>query len=160
MDATGPEQSVSAGESAPGAGAGVETLSWTAHPLRDYPSKSVILVLVMITVGAMTYFWVGTLLMTLFWIGLCLILMARYFLPTRYTLTAAGIEIRFLGRTTARKWTDFRNFYVHDTGTHLSPFPSPSGLDPFRGHYVLYGKGNKDAVVSLLKTHISRPQPR
>ncbi len=131
-------------------------LDWTAHPLRDYPAKSVTLVLVIFVVGFLTYWWVTDLFLTIFWIAVCFLFMARYFFPTRYAADAECLRIRFLGRTTMRRWEEFKNFYVHGTGVHLSPFSSPSALDPFRGYYVLFS-GNKEAVVSFLKRRIPRP---
>jgi hypothetical protein len=131
-------------------------IDWIAHPLRDYPVKSLMLVLVILAVGLLTYWWVVNTFLTVFWVVVCFLFMARYFFPTRYTMSAEGLQIRFLGRTTTRRWYEFKNFYVHLTGAHLSPFPKPSALDPFRGHYLLFS-GNKEAVVSFLKRRIARP---
>lgn len=132
-----------------------EVLNWTAHPLKSYPVKSVVLVLVMVALGFMLYWWTGEVVQTLFWVVICFLFVARYFFPTRYTLSAEGVQIRFLGRTTTRRWEEFKNFYVHSTGAHLSPFSSPSALDPFRGHYLLFS-GNKETVVAFLKRRIGR----
>lgn len=97
------------------------------------------------------------------WAGVSFLLLfgmtATLFLPVRYKLDAKGVTVYFLGAPSHRSWEHYRNFYVHDTGVHLTTMPKPSGLDPFRGHYLQYS-GNKKEVVAYIKEHmVLRGQP-
>ncbi|MFH1676187.1 MAG: hypothetical protein ABIC40_04100, partial [bacterium] len=71
-------------------------------------------------------------------------------------MTGDGIEIVFLKLKTFRAWDEFRNFYPHDVGVHLSTFRRPSGLDPFRGSFIRFAPGNRDLVLRFLDGHIRR----
>lgn len=91
------------------------------------------------------------------WAGGSLLLLLGFtaviYLPVRYKLDSRGATVTFLGAPSFRPWKHYRNFYVHDTGVHLTTMPKPSGLDPFRGHFVQYS-GNREAVVSYIKAHV------
>jgi len=91
------------------------------------------------------------------WSGLGFLLLFSFtaviYLPVRYRLDAKGVTVYFLRTSSFRPWQHYRNFYVHGTGVHLTTMPKPSGLDPFRGHFVQYS-GNREAVVSYIKEHV------
>ncbi len=91
------------------------------------------------------------------WGGVSLLLLLGFtaviYLPVRYKLDSRGATVTFLGAPSFRPWEHYRNFYVHDTGVHLTTMPKPSGLDPFRGHFLQYS-GNREAVVSYIKAHL------
>ena len=84
------------------------------------------------------------------------ITMAPFFFPTRYRMDDEGIEIVFLGVRTFRGWEEYKNFYPHDVGVHLSTFKRPSRLDAFRGNYIRFAPGNRKEVLGFLETHIER----
>jgi hypothetical protein len=82
---------------------------------------------------------------------------ANLFLPVRYRLDDKGVTVYFpFGVPSFRDWAHYRNFYVHDTGVHLTTMPQPSALDPFRGHLLLFAN-NRDAVVEAVRRQIARP---
>jgi hypothetical protein len=91
------------------------------------------------------------------WSGLGFLLLFSFtaviYLPVRYKLDNNGVTVTFLGAASFRPWKHYRNFYVHGTGVHLTTMPKPSGLDPFRGHFLQYS-GNREAVVSYIKAHV------
>jgi hypothetical protein len=83
---------------------------------------------------------------------------ASLYLPVRYRLGPEGVTVWFLGVPSTRTWDHYRNYYVHDTGVHLTTMPQPSALDPFRGHMLLFA-GNRESVVPYIKARIRRPGP-
>jgi hypothetical protein len=92
--------------------------------------------------------------------GLAILMCASLFLPVGYRLDRKGVTVTFLGAPSFRPWEHYRNFYVHDTGVHLTTMPEPSALDPFRGHFIQYGaKGRRSDVVGYLDAYIPRRRP-
>jgi hypothetical protein len=92
--------------------------------------------------------WV--LLSLLFLLGMTFTL----YLPAQYRLDKDGVNVRFAGTNSFRKWSHYRNYYFHDTGVHLTTMPRPSPLDPFRGHFLRYS-GNSDAVKTFITEHMA-----
>lgn len=92
------------------------------------------------------------------WSFLGLLLMlgmtATIYLPVRYKLDSSGVTTYFLKLPQQRDWSHYRNFYVHDTGVHLTTMPRPSRLDAFRGHFLQFA-GNRDEVVAYIKRHMT-----
>jgi hypothetical protein len=82
--------------------------------------------------------------------------LARYFFPTEYTLDETGVRARFLGIERARSWAEIRALYAHRDGVHLSPFGSPTALDPFRGIFLRFA-GNRDDVLRFCESHVRAP---
>ena len=87
---------------------------------------------------------------------LLVVSVATYLLPVEYHMTQDGIEITFVGVRRFRGWEEFRNYYPHDAGVHLSTFRRPSGLDSFRGSYIRLAPGDRDRIVRFLDVHIKR----
>jgi len=81
-------------------------------------------------------------------------LTAMIYLPVRYKLDARGITTYLAGVPTHRPWSHYRNFYVHDTGVHVTTMPEPSALDAFRGHYLQFAE-NRDEVVAFLEKYMT-----
>jgi hypothetical protein len=79
--------------------------------------------------------------------------LARYLAPTRYVLDERGVAVEFAGGARFRPWSDFRAFYPHRDGLHLSPFPRPSPLDAFRGVWVRFA-GNGEAVRAFVSARV------
>jgi hypothetical protein len=90
---------------------------------------------------------------------LAVLMCAALFLPVRYRLDKRGVLVTFMLAPSFRPWEHYRNFYVHDTGVHLTTMPQPSALDPFRGHFIQYGRGGqRREVVDYLSAYIARPE--
>ena len=75
--------------------------------------------------------------------------------PIRYEFSKKGVTVFFLGTRSFRSWSHYRNLYVHKDGVFLTSMKKPSGLDPFRGHFLYYG-GNRDEVVGYARRYIKR----
>jgi hypothetical protein len=133
-----------------------DELSWRVHPFMENAWASVLLIAIIVATLVGVWSWsyspgwvlIGALLL----IGS----MAPYLLPTSYHVTRGGIEIVFIGVHRFRGWDEFRNFYPHKMGAHLSTFSRPNGLDSFRGSFIRFTPGNRDAVLRFLDVHIKR----
>jgi hypothetical protein len=76
------------------------------------------------------------------------------YVPVRYVLDHTGVTVHFLGVPTSRKWDHYRNYYLHDTGVHITTMAKPSRLDPFRGHYLQF-VDNREEVADYIKRHMT-----
>ncbi len=125
-----------------------EALAWTAWPLRDEGPRAALKVLTLAGIIALFFLVFGH----LGWLAAVLLpaSLGKWFLPTAYELRPDAISVRFCGLTTRAPWTRYRRFYAHSIGVHLSPFESPSPLDPFRGLFLRF-RGNREAVVTRLE---------
>ena len=137
-------------------GAEHDTLRWRSHPLVDDSPRSVLLVAIVgvVCVGVGVAFdGIGYALLSA---GFLAVSLARYFVPTHYTLDAGGATMRFLGQTRTVRWENVRRADVHRDGVHLSPFARPSRLDSFRGTFLRFC-GNADEVVSFVEHKVVTP---
>jgi hypothetical protein len=164
MDAVPHSTPDDAGEVAPAADSAA--LEWTYNPWRDAsgpawrrPWVAMLLILLVAAVAGYSFSAPDWWPQALGWGGVALLMLvgstASLFLPVRYRLDPRGVTVWFLAAPSFRPWEHYRNYYVHDTGVHLTTMPTPSGLDPFRGHLLLYA-GNKASVVEYIKGHIAR----
>jgi hypothetical protein len=142
------------------------TVEWTYNPWvhvrgRRHPALALLVLVGAAALAGYSFtapqWWPASLA----WGGLALLLLlgmtANTFLPARYRLDERGISTWFLGAPSFRPWSHYRNYYVHDTGAHLTTMPDPSPLDPFRGHMLMFA-GNREAVVAALRAGL--PQAR
>jgi hypothetical protein len=134
-------------------------LIWRVHPLSENLWRSVLLVLIISAALMGVWMLSGYPGMVLLGAILLISAVAPYLFPTKYHLTGQGIEIAFLGVKKFRGWEEFRNFYPHEMGVHLSTFRRPGGLDAFRGSFIRFAPGNRDIVLRFLDARIKRSKP-
>jgi hypothetical protein len=131
------------------------TISWRSFPFLEKRLQgiSVLVFILVILVGIWfwTYEWYMVALGGLFLFGS----LASYFLPTRFTLSDEGVEMRRIGRQIKRGWSEFRSFYADKRGLMLSTFDRPSRMDAFRG-FNIHFSGNRDAVIVYVEKHLPR----
>jgi len=118
--------------------------------------RSALLLVIIVAVCLGVWQWTGWAGMVLIAAALLVVSVAPYIFPARYRMRRDGIEIVFLGVRTHRGWEEFKNYYPHEMGVHLSPFRRPSGLDPFRGNFIRFAPDNREAVLRFLDAHIKR----
>jgi len=135
-----------------------DELAWRVHPLTESFWRSSLLLTILIAALVGVYFWTGYPGMVLLAAILLAASLAPYLFPTRYRVDCGGIEIAFLGVRNFRSWKEFRNFYPHDLGVHLSTFRVPSGLDPFRGSFIRFAPDNREIVLRFMDAHIRRAE--
>jgi hypothetical protein len=129
-------------------------LRWRVHLLTENLWKSA---LMLIIIGLSLYgawLWTGLLYMVLAGGLLMMAFLGSYFFPVDYRLDENGIDIRILGVTTSKKWDEFRNYYAHSDGAHLSTFKRPGPLDSFRGNYIRYSPGDREKILGYLDEYI------
>jgi hypothetical protein len=88
-----------------------------------------------------------------FLLGMTLVM----YVPVRYRLDGTGVKTWFLGAPTHRPWEHYRNYYPHKRVVHMTTMPSPSRLDPFRGHPLQFA-GNRAEVLDYIRTHLGEPK--
>jgi len=135
-----------------------DELEWRVHPFVENARGSVLLVAIILITLIAVWYW-GYPGLVVLGALLLVVAMAPYFFPVRYHMTGRGVEIIFLGVRTFRGWEELRNFYPSDVGVHLSTFKRPNALDSFRGSFIRFAPGNREAVLRFLDAHIERTKP-
>ena len=127
-----------------------QTVRWRSLPIVDDYPRSLLLVAIVVGLSIGSYFVLqfAKLLPPVIFVSM----LSNYYLPTRYELDEAGIQVRFLGRCRDILWSRVRRVDEHKTGVFLSPFPKPSRLDSFRGTFLRFS-GNADEVLTFVREH-------
>ena len=137
-------------EAAPG------KIRWRVHPLTENAWRSILLVAIILAACYGVWSWTGYGGLVLLAFAFLIVSMAPYIFPARYRMDSEGLEVIFLGVRSFRGWEEYRNFYPHDVGVHLSPFRELTRLDPFRGNFIRFSPGNRDEVIKFLDRYIDR----
>ncbi|MDG2423664.1 MAG: hypothetical protein P8M22_06785 [Phycisphaerales bacterium] len=123
----------------------VETLEWTAHPLREFPLRAAIACLVILACGVLVAMSIpnvaggvlaggGAMIFLLFMCN-------RFFLPSRYRMDEIGIAVRYPVGSRSLRWEDLRRFPHDHSGGYLST-RIRGGMFDSRGISVLFaGRG-------------------
>lgn len=138
-------------EAAPG------EIRWRVHPLTENAWRSILLVVIIVATCYGVWSWTGYGGLVLLAFVFLVVSMAPFIFPTRYRMDAEGLEVIFLGVRSFRGWEEYRNFYPHDVGVHLSPFKELTRLDPFRGNFIRFTPENRRDVLDFLGRHIKKP---
>ncbi len=135
-------------------------LSWTSHPLKDYPLTSLVLIVFIILLSAALWqIAVVSWEMPLFFylgMGIFFFSLITYFIPTRYEFYEDNIVIYYFFVRIEREYSDFGCFYTDKKGVMLSTFKAPRRLDAFRGQSIRFSKSRseKDELLKLLELKI------
>lgn len=129
---------------------------WRVHPLTENAWRSLLLVVIIIATCYGVWSWTGYGGLALLALIFLVVSMAPFLFPTRYRIDSEGLEVIFLGVRSFKGWEEYKNFYPHDVGVHLSPFRKLTGLDPFRGNFIRFAPGNREEVIRFLDKHIKR----
>lgn len=135
-------------------------LSWTSHPLRDYPLTSIVLIVFMILLSAALWqIAVVSWEMPLFFylgMGIFFFSLITYFIPTRYEFYEDNIVIYYFFVRIERVYSDFGCFYTDKKGVMLGTFKVHRRLDTFRGQSIRFSKtrSEKDDLLKLLEVKI------
>lgn len=137
-------------------------LSWTSHPLLDFPLNSILLMLFIFLIGMGLWkiavdFWEMPLF---YYLGMTIFLfsLASYFIPTRYEFHEEKIVVYYWIIRIEKKYEMYKCFYSDKKGVMLSTFVMPRRLDPFRGLSIRYSKkqDEKKELLSLLERKIGK----
>lgn len=131
-------------------------LRWRVHMLTENWWRSILLISIIVLVLVGVWQWTHTPILVIFGIIMLSGSLGAYFFPVDYRLSSDGIEIFFIGVRTFRSWNEYRNFYPHNDGVHLSTFRRLNWLDSFRGNFIRFTKDNRESVISFLDVYIKR----
>ena len=130
-------------------------LTWTSWPARERPLAAVILVVSSLILGILVRRATGDMVLGVAAPVFVLGSLAAFLFPTEYRLTDKSIEVRSLGVTRSRPWSEMRRMTVDKTGVFLSPFEKRTWLEAYRGLRLLFG-GNRDQVVSFAEARLKK----
>ena len=128
-------------------------IQWTVYPIKRNWKVSAGVVSFLAILCAAIYFSFNSVAFLLLSVVILVSSLASFFFPTAYILRDDCIVVKSLLRRFSRQWDFFKSYYPDKNGVLLSPFPSPSRLENFRGVYVRFGH-NKTEVVDFIKEKI------
>ena len=131
------------------------TLAWTVHPSRTKPVVTISVSLFVLAVTLVIFLSTNSLWMTLLALVILYASLAKFYFPTKYTLSESGIVIKTTTQTLEKEWSLYRSCYPDKNGILLSPFVEPSRLENFRGLFIMFS-GNRDEVTAFVKDQIKR----
>lgn len=136
-------------KAAPAAG-----LSWSAWPARERPFAAAVLVVSAVVLGVLVGRGTQDMVLAVAAPLFILVSVSSWLLPTFYRLTDETLEVRSLGVTRVRPWSEMRRMSVDDAGVFLSPFERKHWLEAYRGVRLLTG-GNRDQVVAFVEAKLA-----
>ena len=138
-----------AAEAASGAG-----LSWRAWPAKEHPLRAAVLIAALAVLGVLVRQGTHDAVLAVAGPVFVLLSVSSWLMPTTYRLTDEALEVRSLGVTRVRPWSEMRRMTVDETGIFLSPFERKHWLDAYRGVRLLTG-GNRDQVVAFVEAKLA-----
>jgi len=113
-------------------------LSWRVHPALERPGLTLLVSLVILGVSLVAGLWMESAYWSVFALIVLFLSLESYFLPTRYTLGAQGLQVRKPFSRVERPWSAFRSAWFDRSGVTLSPFGRRHWLEPYRGVRLRY----------------------
>jgi hypothetical protein len=129
-------------------------LSWSAWPAKDHPFRALVLLASLTVLGVLVRQGTQDLVLAVAGPLFVLLSVSSWLLPTGYRLTEEALEVRSLGVTRVRPWSEMRRMTVDDAGVFLSPFEAKHWLDAYRGVRLQTG-GNRDQVVAFVEARLA-----
>lgn len=133
-------------------------LSWKVHSFVENRTKSVLLLLFLITILSIIYLSFESIVYL--FLSACILIgpLYKYFLPYNYHCRSDRLTISTCCSNTEHLWSTFRSSYTDKNGILLSPFSKPTRLENFRGIYVRFGKHPPEEIVNYIQTRIHTEQ--
>ncbi|MFH0778202.1 MAG: hypothetical protein V2A71_06175 [Candidatus Eisenbacteria bacterium] len=125
-------------------------LTWAVRPCTINPARSASAVAVILSFGFLVLIVVHDVFWAVFSVVVLFASLHNYFLTTRYSLSAEGVEVKGLVGSQRKEWKNFKSFWVDAGGVSLSPFKGRSWLEHYRGVRLLF-RGNADQVIDFVK---------
>ena len=138
----------------------VETMEWTAHPLRECPYRAVLASLVILACGLLVALSISDVTGGVLAGGAAMIFLFfmcnRFFLPSSYRMDENGIAVRYPVGTRSLRWEDLRRFPHDQSGGYLST-RIRGGMFDSRGISVLFaGRGME--IIPRIKACMARSE--
>jgi hypothetical protein len=120
--------------------------AWSAHPARRHCGKAILGAVIILGLAAATWF-----AMSHWWWGIMAVLVMvaalnRFYFPSRFAVTDAGITAVFPLRRQQLRWSDLRRFVCDAHGGYLSTRTRRSRMDAFTGMHVIFGDQPERAI--------------
>jgi len=129
-------------------------LSWSAWPAKDHPIRALVLLASLTVLGVLVREGTHDVVLAVAGPLFVLLSVSSWLLPTEYRLTTKALEVRSLGVTRVRPWSEMRRMTVDEAGVFLSPFERKHWLEAYRGVRLLTG-GNRDQVVAFVEARLA-----
>ena len=129
-------------------------LSWRAWPAKEHPLRAAVLIAALAVLGVLVRQGTHDAVLAVAGPLFVLLSVSSWLMPTTYRLTDEALEVRSLGVTRVRPWSEMRRMMVDETGIFLSPFERKHWLDAYRGVRLLTG-GNRDQVVAFVEAKLA-----
>jgi len=126
------------------------------HPFRKKWYISVLVVLFILVLSALSYTIIPNPLMPVFVIIFFVVSMTSFFLPSRYTFTEEKVVIDRIIYRKAYPWTRFRSYRADKNGIYLSPVSDSDRFDRFRGVFMVMDRNSRDKVESVLEEYVGK----
>jgi len=137
-------------------------LAWIAHPVKRRPEQAALIAAVVLVTMWVVLVTLESLFLSVLAAIILLVSVGPFLLPTRYRLTATGVEERRLVQRRFRAWKDLRRVEVGPGAALVSPFARRSWMDRYRG-VMLYLDGldpaARDQVVATLRRRVAPVTP-
>lgn len=130
-----------------------EKLSWRAHPARERPLAAVACVVVIAALAGAVYGATESEAWALAAAVVLCLSMGRFFFPSRYEITAEGIEAwmpLFVHRRL--RWGEVRRVEVGHWAAWVSPYTRRQWREARRGVHLLFGRKGGAVVERLRRT--------
>ena len=129
-------------------------LSWSTHPAAARPLVTTLVILFLIVLAALVYLLTYSAIFTVIAALILYGSLTQYFTKTIYEFTDTKVRVKYVVNKIEKEWTQYRSYYADKNGVLLSPFPSPSRLENFRGLFIRFA-GNKDQVMEIVRRKIN-----
>lgn len=131
-----------------------QLLSWSTHPAKARPLVTALVIAFLIVLAVLVYLLTYSAVFTVIAALVLYGSLTQYFTKTTYEFTDTKVRVKYVVNKIEKDWTQYRSYYVDKNGVLLSPFPSPSRLENFRGLYIRFA-GNKDLVMEIVRQKIN-----
>jgi len=128
-------------------------MRWISSPFVDDWPRSLVALVAIVGFTTLVYFSRAGWMLTLIALLVLFFSLSRYFFTSVYELTDHGVKHQLLWFRRSWTWGEFKNYYVHPVGIHLSPFAKPCAMDPFRGVFLRFNK-NRNQVTSYIQEQL------
>ncbi|MDG1899790.1 MAG: hypothetical protein P8I74_07985 [Phycisphaerales bacterium] len=134
-----------------------DILEWSAHPLREQPGRGAIASLVIVACGILVALAVadpvGGVLAGGAAMLFLLLMLNRFYLPSRYRLDEHGIAVRYPIGSRSIRWRELRRFPHDQMGGYLST-RERAGMFDSRGISILFA-GRAEEIIPRIKSSMA-----
>ena len=129
-------------------------LSWRLHLMRQHPERLPVVLgagLFVTTVACLLFHNLLFIMAALLMLGSAT---GDYLLPISYRLTEQAAYCRYGANQFTLEWAKVRRALLYADGVRLTPLPTASRLDAFRGVYLRFAPdgqpGDRDSVLAAV----------